>query len=130
MQALLFQNLKNKIPFHWKLKNELTTKLYLSVYFLLQYSHLNFFLSFKDSVEWLITICFFRLPFWVKVLPQVWQENGLIPSCILTWSSKFQVLVNSLLHSSYLQTYEILNLSKDWSQTFTFSCLNGLSSSS
>ena len=110
--------------------SKLTMRLYLSVYDLSQWSHLYFFRCSSESAECCTMLCFFRLPFWVKDLAQILQTYGLMPSCILTWSSRFHVLLKSLLQPSYLQTYEILHLFWFSSQCLIFSYLKGLSSAS
>ena len=86
--------------------------------------------SSSDSVECCTWLCFLRLPFCVKVLPHNVHVNGLIPSCIWTWSSRFHVLVNSLLQPSYRQKYDTLNLRCELSHCLTFSCLKGFKSCS
>ena len=90
----------------------LTLKLYLSVYLHPHCSHV-YLLRCSISGFKCTFRCFLRLLFWVNPFPQYSHVLGFIPECILTWSSKLQVLRNSLLHPSCLHTYTVWVLPDD-----------------
>uniref|UniRef100_A0A7S3NGA8 Uncharacterized protein n=1 Tax=Euplotes harpa TaxID=151035 RepID=A0A7S3NGA8_9SPIT len=77
-------------------------RLYLSVYALQHKLHLYSFLSFTSALKCCLW-CFFKFPFWVKLLLHTFQVKGFTPWCILKWSRKFQALTNSFPQSGNSQ---------------------------